>query len=101
VRIEITQRAQEQFAHRDAWWRAKRSARELFIEEYQHALEHLSTAPKSGDQYCIIRGKVIRRWLMKKTECHIYYWYSEELNLIEIRAFWGAKRGHGPTFLRR
>jgi hypothetical protein len=25
-----------------------------------------------------------------------YYWYPEELGLIEIRSFWGAKREHGP-----
>jgi hypothetical protein len=29
---------------------------------------------------------------MKKTKCQIYYSYSEEVDLIEIRAFWGAKR---------
>jgi hypothetical protein len=39
---------------------------------------------------------LIRRWLMEKTACHIYYWYSADLELIEIRAFWGAKREQGP-----
>jgi hypothetical protein len=96
VRIEIVEEAQAQFAYRDAWWRANRDARELFEEEYEKALEHLTTSPKSGDQYRVVRGKLIRRWLMKKTECHIYYWYSEELDLIEIRAFWGAKRERSP-----
>jgi hypothetical protein len=96
VRIEIVEEAQAQFAYREAWWRANRDAQELFEDEYEGALKHLSTAPKSGDQYRIVRGKLIRRWLMKKSECHIYYWHSEELDLIEIRAFWGAKREHGP-----
>ena len=96
MRIEIVEEAQAQFAYRDVWWRANRDARELFKQEYERALAHLTTSPKSGDKYRIVRGKLIRRWLMKKTECHIYYWYSEELDLIEIRAFWGAKRERGP-----
>ncbi len=96
MKINVVEEAQEEFAYREAWWRANRDARDLFEEEYERALEHLSTSPKSGDQYSIVRGKLIRRWLMKKTECHIYYWYSEELELIEIRSFWGAKREHGP-----
>jgi hypothetical protein len=33
---------------------------------------------------------------MKKTKCHVYYRYSEELDVLEIRAFWGAKRERGP-----
>ena len=97
MRIEIVEEAQEQFAYRAAWWRANRDAQELFEEEYERALAHLTTSPKSGDHYRIVRGKLIRRWLMKKTECHIYYWYSEELDVMEIRAFWGAKREQGPS----
>jgi hypothetical protein len=96
VKIHLVEEAQEQFAYREAWWRANRDARTLFEQEYERALEHLSSSPKSGDQYRIVRGKLIRRWLMKKTECHVYYWYSEELDLVEIRSFWGAKREHGP-----
>jgi hypothetical protein len=75
---------------------SRRPTRELFEHEYERALEHLTTSPKAGDRYGMVRGKLIRRWLMKRTECHIYYWYSEEFDLIEIRAFWGAKRGRGP-----
>jgi hypothetical protein len=96
VRIDVVDEARAQFARRETWWRTNRDAEDLFEEDYERALEHLSTSPTSGDQYCIIRGKLIRRWLMRKTECHVYYWYSEELDFIEIRAFWGAKREHGP-----
>ena len=96
MRIEIVDEAKAQFARRDASWRANPDAHELFVDEYERALAHLTTSPKSGDQYRIVRGKLVRRWLMKKTECHVYYWYSEELDLIEIRAFWGAKRELRP-----
>ena len=96
MRIEVVEQAQGQFAYREAWWRANRDTQDLFEAEYERALEHLSTSPESGDRYRIVRGKLIRRWLMKKTSCHIYYWYSESFDLIEIRAFWGAKREHGP-----
>jgi hypothetical protein len=65
VRIEVVEEAQSQFAYRESSWRANRDAGELFEEEYARALGHLSTSPKSGDQYRIVRGKLIRRWLMK------------------------------------
>jgi hypothetical protein len=97
VRVDVVEEAQAQFAYRDAWWRTNRDAQELLVEEYERALTHLTTSPKSGDRYRIVRGKLIRRWLMKKTECHIYYCYSEELDVLEIRAFWGAKRRYGPA----
>lgn len=96
MRIEILEEARAQFAYRDKWWRENRDARQLFKEEYEEALRHLTTLPKSGDQYGIVRGKLIRRWLMTKTDCHIYYWYSETLQLLEIQSFWGARRGSGP-----
>ena len=96
MRIDVVEEAQGQFAYRDAWWRANRDAGELFEQEYEDALRHLSGSPRSGDRYRIVRGKLIRRWLMTKTQCHVYYWYSEELDVIEIRAFWGARREHGP-----
>ncbi len=76
--------------------RRSSAAQELFVEEYERALAHLTTSPESGDQYRVVRGRLIRRWLMKKTECHIYYCYSKALDLLEIHAFWGAKRGSGP-----
>ena len=55
MRVEIVEEAQAQFAYREAWWRANRDARELFEEEYERGLEHLTTAPKSGDHYRIVR----------------------------------------------
>jgi hypothetical protein len=54
VRIEVVEEAQAQFAYREAWWRANRDTRELFEEEYERALDHLSRSPKSGDQYRIL-----------------------------------------------
>jgi hypothetical protein len=73
VKIDVVEEAQKQFAFREAWWRANRDAQGLFEEEYEQAIEHLSTSPRSGDQYRVVRGKLIRRWLMKKAQCHIYY----------------------------
>jgi hypothetical protein len=33
---------------------------------------------------------------MKKTLCHVYYWYGPEDDLIEIHSIWGAARRRGP-----
>lgn len=97
MRVDVVEEAQAQFAYRDGGGGRIVMPKSFLVEEYERALIHLTTSPKSGDRYRIVRGKLIRRWLMKKTECHIYYWYSEEFDVLEIRAFWGARRKYGPA----
>jgi plasmid stabilization system protein ParE len=50
-----------------------RDAKELFVEEFERALEQLSTMPGIGQRDRLARGKLIQRVLMKKTGCHVHY----------------------------
>ena len=52
--------------------------------------------PETGQRYRRSRGKLVQRVLMKKTRCHVYYFYDREHDLIEIHSVWGARRKHGP-----
>jgi hypothetical protein len=96
VNVVLLDEAQRQFEAADAWWREHRDAPDLLFEEFEEALRHLSTLPESGRRYRWTRGKVIRRWLMKKTGCHIYYLHDAERDFLEIHSLWGARRGSGP-----
>lgn len=97
VTIVLLDEAQRRFEAEDEWWRQHRDAKELFLEEFERTLRLLSTSPGVGQRYRIARGKLIRRVLMKKTGCHVYYFHDPERDVIEIHSIWGARRERGPT----
>jgi hypothetical protein len=68
----------------------------LFAAEFEQALSHLETAPDSGQQIRYRRGRLIRRWPMKKSRHHVYYCHDPATNALEILTIWSAARGHGP-----
>jgi hypothetical protein len=96
VRILILKEAQRQYDRADAWWRANRDAKELFAEEFGEALRHLEVAPETGQPYQTRRGKLIRRWRMNKTRCHVYYRHDREKQKLVVYSVWSAVRGRGP-----
>lgn len=46
VRVVLLDEAKRQFEAEDAWWRAHRDSKELFVEEFEHTLWQLATAPE-------------------------------------------------------
>ncbi len=96
MNIVLLDEAQRQLEAEDAWWREHREAKDLLLEEFEQTLRQLSTLPETGQRYRWARGKLIQRWLMKKTGCHVYYSHDRERDLLEIHSLWGAHRGRGP-----
>lgn len=101
MRVVLLDEAQREFEARDAWWHTHRDEPELFLLEFEQALVHLTAAPEAGHVYRTHRGREIRRWLMRKTRCHIYYHYNRASAVLEIHSFWGARRAQSPRRLRR
>jgi plasmid stabilization system protein ParE len=96
VKIVLLDEAQRRFEAEDEWWRENRDAKELFVAEFEWVLEQLNSMPGIGQRYRFARGKLIQRVLMKKTGCHVYYFYDREHDLVEIHSIWGARRERGP-----
>jgi hypothetical protein len=97
VQIRLLDEAQHRFEAEDAWWRANRDATNLFAEEFAATLGRVSRLPEVGQHYRLHRGKLIQRWLMRRTRCHIYYFYDREREVIEVHTIWGARLRRGPT----
>jgi plasmid stabilization system protein ParE len=95
VRLILLDDARRQFEHEDSWWRAHRDAVDVFIDEFERTLERLSAAPELGQAYRRSRDRIVQRWLMPKTRCHVYY-VVRDPDVIEIHSVWGARRGRGP-----
>jgi plasmid stabilization system protein ParE len=96
VQIILLDEAQRRFEAEDAWWREHRDAQELFCEEFAQTLDQLTASPGIGQRYRLLRGKLIRRVLMRKTACHVYYFHDQERDCVEVHSIWGARRERGP-----
>ena len=79
------------------WWRENRpAAPDLFDDEMAAALRRLADAPKTAPRYRTVRGQLIRRALMPRTFCHLYFEVHEKQDLVRVLAVWHGARSRGP-----
>ncbi len=97
MKLKVFEEARLQFRKENTWWRENRDAKNLFALEFLATLRDIRKVPGAGPVYVEKRGRTIRKWLMPKTRCHIYYRFDSEENLLLIYSVWGARRGRGPA----
>jgi plasmid stabilization system protein ParE len=98
LRVVVTETAERHLETIRAWWADnRRDAPLLFVEEVEAAFDRISRAPHSGALYrrATIRAEV-RRILLQRTRCHVYYTCDLDSGRAVIRAVWHATRGRGP-----
>ena len=95
MKVRFTEEAKRHARAERAWWRRNRDAKHIFDEELQLARKLLKDGPKHK-VYGIIEGEAVRRLLLEKTGCHVYYVVYEGEDLVRVVAVWGAARGRGP-----
>lgn len=96
MKVELTEEAKRQAREENAWWRKNRDHKRLFTEELRAARKVLKDGPKH-QIYAYIDGEPVRRLLLEKTRCHVYYVVLESEKLVRIVAIWGGPREHGPN----
>lgn len=95
LRVELSDEAKRQAREENAWWRKSRDAKGLFTEELRAARKALRDGPKH-EVYAYVDAVPVRRVLLEKTRCHVYYVILQHEKLVRIVAIWGASREHGP-----
>jgi len=99
MRVRITPEAQAQLEERKRWWRQHRDkAPDLFDREFVAATQRISSSPMSFPVFTEKRGRSIRRCLMPKTECHLYFEILDDRSEISVVAAAGGRRGKQPRF---
>jgi len=93
-RIRITETAASHIERERAWWIEYRDHHDLFVTEFESAVEILSLLPGAGTPYTRTDVAGLRRLYLRKLVCHLYYTFDDD-NVI-VRALWGARREHGP-----
>jgi plasmid stabilization system protein ParE len=97
VKVRFTPRAQRTALATAKWWRANRPlARDPFEDELEAAKRQLEHQPELPPVYESVRGRVIRRVLLPKTERHIYYSVDHSTQSVVVHVIWGARKGQGP-----
>lgn len=99
MRVRFTPKAQAQLEARKRWWRSHRDkAPELFDEEFAAATLRISDAPGSFPVHGQRQGRAIRRCLMTKTRCHLYFEIVEHQGEVWVIAAGGGQRRRPPRF---
>lgn len=97
MKLVFSAEADQDVEKTDAWWRENRpDAPRLFAEELAGVCSEILRKPLILRPYRERRGVVIRRWLMRKTERHVYFEADVERGVVTVLRVWGARRGRGP-----
>jgi hypothetical protein len=96
MEVRFTAEAESQLQSRRIWWREHRDHADLFDEELTDAVARISEAPSSFPWFGIRQGRLVRRCLMEKTGCHLYFEVDVAVGVITVVLAWGAIRGREP-----
>lgn len=96
MRVEITKRAQRSIERIDARWRKQADHPEIFRAEMDEVIEHLETVSSPGTPCPTARRPDLKRILLEKTKCHVYFFVNERKQWIEMIQVWDGRREHRP-----
>jgi plasmid stabilization system protein ParE len=97
VKVKFTPRGDLRAQKANVWWRKNRpDTSELFADELARAVKDLETIPHLGTPRPTERRPLLKRLLLEKTKCHVYFEVDEQKEEIRILMIWGAPRGREP-----
>jgi plasmid stabilization system protein ParE len=96
VRVEISKRAQRSIERIDTDWRQRADYPEIFREEMEELIEHLETVSNPGTPCNSQTRSGLRRMLLDKTKCHVYFVVNERRQWLEVLEVWDGRRKRSP-----
>jgi hypothetical protein len=93
-KIIFTQKSREQLRAAKRWWIDDGRHVEILADEIEEATRFLALLPAAGSPYLQAKITGLRRLYLRRLSSHLYYTFSQDV--VTIRAFWHASRGHGP-----
>ena len=102
MKLVVAPEAAAQILVRKRWWRANRSmAPERFDEELAAALAAIAERPESYPVFSAPADRTVRRCLLARTRCHLYFEVLHERGEVWIIGARGAAQQGGPRLARR
>ena len=87
MKVELSKRAQ----------RAVTRIPELFFEEMLEVIEHLETVGNPGTPCPTNRRPQLKRMLLEKAKCHLYFVSDERKQRIDVLHVWDGRRERLPA----
>ncbi|HVK82699.1 MAG TPA: hypothetical protein VM513_01260 [Kofleriaceae bacterium] len=78
-------------------WRQRADHPNTFSVELLAAIESLETSGGFGTSYPTARHPQLRRVLLPKSRCHVYFEVDEGKQVINILHVWDGRRERGPS----
>lgn len=92
--VLFTEVARDQLRAAKIWWAENDLSLEILAGEIEQATTFLAWLPGAGSLYPQAKIAGLRRLYLRRISSHLYYTFTRDA--VTIRAFWHAKRGHGP-----
>jgi hypothetical protein len=96
VKAFMSKRAVRAAERIDERWRESADDPSIFARELLEAIERLETAPGVGQAVPSPRHPSLRRVLLPKSRCHIYFEIDEAKQMIQVLHVWDGRRERGP-----
>ena len=96
MRVEFSKRAQRSIERIDARWRENADYPDLFRTEMDELIEHLESVSNPGTPCMSRRRSGLKRMLLEKTKCHVYFVLNETRRRIEVLEVWDGRRERTP-----
>jgi plasmid stabilization system protein ParE len=94
--VRVKPRARHEINEAAAWWSKNRlAAPGAVAQDLKEALDLLIEFPGVGTRVENARSPETRRWFLRRIGYHVYY--RPRGTSLEVVAFWGADREHGPS----
>lgn len=87
----ISARAQLAAQRVDAHWRARAEEPDLFAHEFLQAIELLESITTPGSPFPTARRPELKRLLLPKSRCHIYFEVDKRAQTIRILHVWDGR----------
>jgi hypothetical protein len=96
VKAFISKRAARAAERIDARWREDADHPAIFAREFLEAIEFLETTPGPGSPFPTPTHPMLRRILLRKSRCHIYFEIDKPQQVIQILHVWDGRRERAP-----
>lgn len=96
VKAYISRRASRVADRIDRRWRDRADHAGTFALELLEAIEQLETSGGVGSSFPTPRHPRLKRVLLRKTRCHLYFEIDDARQTIQILHIWDGRRGRPP-----
>jgi hypothetical protein len=96
VKAFLSKRATRAAERIDARWREHADDRAVFAHEFLEAIELLEASGVPGSPFPTQKHPRLRRLLLRKSRCHLYFEIDAAHERIEILHVWDGRRERPP-----